>query len=132
MSKGSAEWAMKRILIVDDDEPGARLVCRVLSTREYECKEARRAADGLSMLDSGASPDLIILDYLLPDMNGPEFYEQARSQGFQGPVLFLTALDARDALVEQLRLDVGEELVLVKPFEPDELERRVVGLLNRI
>jgi DNA-binding response OmpR family regulator len=122
---------MKRILIVDDDELGARLVRRVLARQEYECKEARRATDGLSMLDSSAPPDLIILDYLLPDMNGPEFYKQARSQGFQGPVLFLTALAVRDAQVEQLKLEVGEEAVLTKPYEPDELERRVEELLER-
>jgi CheY-like chemotaxis protein len=60
---------MKRILIVDDDELGARLVRRVLARQGYECK-ARRATDGLSIRDSSAPPDLIILDYLLPDMNG--------------------------------------------------------------
>jgi DNA-binding response OmpR family regulator len=121
---------MKQILIIEDDELGARLISRVLSTQDYECTEARSSADGLDFLGSG-SPDLIILDYLLPDMNGPAFYKQARSQGFSGPVLFLTALDARDAQVEQLKLDVGEEAVLLKPFEPDELERRVGGLLKR-
>jgi CheY-like chemotaxis protein len=82
-----AQAAMKRILIVDDDEIGARLVSRVLSTEKYECKEARSAADGLSMLESGA-PDLIILDYLLPDMNGPAFYKQARAQGRDLKVLY--------------------------------------------
>jgi two-component system response regulator MprA len=116
-----------RILVVDDDERIAASVRRALV---YEGYEVETSADGRAALHTIASmtPDLVILDVMLPGIDGIETCRRIRSEG-NVPVLMLTARDATEARVAGL--DNGADDYLVKPFDYAELLARVRALLRR-
>lgn len=118
---------MDRILIVDDDDHVSRLIALTLSL-DFQCERARNAAEALDLMQGA---DLMTLDFKLPDMPGPELFNRARERGYAGTVLFLTAMDSHDRDVESLKLELGDESVLLKPFDPDALLDRVNLLLGR-
>jgi DNA-binding response OmpR family regulator len=118
-----------RIFVVDDDEPILRLVNLTLAGEGYECLPFSSAPEALSLLDT-ESPDLVILDFRLPVMDGPTFYRTVREKGYAGPVLFLTALDRDDSVLEQFEDEGDTTSLLFKPFDPDDLISRVATLLG--
>lgn len=118
-----------RILIVED-EPGILLVIADLLRAEGHTIET--AADGQSGLAcaTGQKFDLLILDVMLPGMDGFEICHSVREQGFDGAVLMLTAKgQVRDRVHG---LENGADDYLVKPFDSDELVARVSALLRRV
>jgi len=119
--------AMK-VLIVDD-EPAVRDALRRSLT--FEGYETALAVDGLDALEKTASyePDLILLDVLMPRMDGLTAARRLRAAGRRVPVLMLTA---RDTVGDRVTgLDAGADDYLVKPFELDELLARIRALLRR-
>lgn len=117
-----------RILIVEDDADLGPSLKQGLEVNKYAID---LVADGEEALSLGlAVPyDLIILDVLLPQINGFEICSHLRNRGRTMPVLFLTALDKIDQRVKGL--DLGADDYLVKPFAFRELEARVRALLRR-
>ncbi len=113
-----------------DDEPALTEPLSRLLTREGYVVDV--AADGRagSNLASASNYDLLILDWMLPDLTGLQICKQLRSHGDLTPVLFLTAKDTLDDRV--LGLDAGADDYLVKPFELRELLARVRALLRRV
>jgi two-component system response regulator MprA len=127
MATGSAPSA-PRILVVDDDEPIAAALRRAL---EYEGFAVRVARDGYAALEEvGRSiPDVVVLDLMLPGLDGLAVCERLRSMCADTLVLMLTA---RDATADRVRgLDAGADDYLVKPFAYEELLARVRALLRR-
>jgi len=119
---------MFRILVVDDDEPTQRLLDLIfLEHSEYDIRHVGKASEGLSELRTQA-PDLLMLDLHLPDMDGPTLYRQARSDGYEGPVLILTASSAGDPLLDQFASE-GGVAIMRKPFDIDELAALVASAL---
>jgi two-component system, OmpR family, response regulator MprA len=116
-----------RILVVDDD---ARLAASVRRALAYEGYRVETAADGPSALAAMRDrlPDLVVLDVMLPGMDGLEVCRRLRA-GSDTPILMLTAKDAVDARVDGL--DSGADDYLVKPFAYEELLARVRSLLRR-
>ena len=110
---------MGSLLLVEDDSGIARLVQLALSVEAWDCRHARTAQEGLASLQVEPA-ELVILDYTLPDMDGTKFLKVAREAGYDGPVLFLTALGRNDPIVETLSNIAGAS-VLLKPFDPAEL-----------
>ena len=111
-----------RILVVEDERDLNRILTKTLSA-EGCCVDA--CFDGLEALDylSGASYDVIVLDRMMPRMDGMELLSRLRAQGDETPVIFLTA---KDAVSERVRgLDAGADDYLVKPFSFDELMARI-------
>jgi DNA-binding NtrC family response regulator len=117
---------MKTILIIDD-EPAARYGLRRALEFKYRIAEADSAQGARDALVT-ERPDLVLLDVVLPGMDGLSFLKLLRDQGNQVPVLMISALDAAKTAVEALRLGAAD--YLVKGFELDELRQRVANLLK--
>src|SRR6516225_8488302 len=117
---------MKTILIVDD-EPAARYGLRRALEGRYRVVEADSTAAGRSSLLS-EKPDLLLLDVVLPEEDGLSFLKWLRQEGYELPVLMVSALDTAKSAVQALRLGAAD--YLVKGFELDELRQRVANLLK--
>jgi two-component system response regulator MprA len=120
---------MPSVLIVDDDPKLLKMLQRTLT---YENLTVFTAGNGLEALPlvQEKRPELIILDWLMPKMDGLAFIEKLRESDDQTMVLMLTARDAIENRVEGLQS--GADDYLVKPFAPVELVARVHALLRRV
>ncbi len=117
-----------RILVVDDDKAVRDSLRRALVLEGYDVDLAADGAEALKSLTQ-ASPDAMILDLQLPDIDGLEVCRRLRSLGDRTPVLMLTA---RDAINDRVGgLDAGADDYLVKPFNLAELFARLRALLRR-
>ncbi|MGA2080388.1 MAG: heavy metal response regulator transcription factor [Holophaga sp.] len=117
-----------KILIVEDEPKTAAYLTRGLSENGYTVQAAGNGETGLAAARSGAF-DLVLLDVMLPGRSGWSVIEALRKEGFQTPVLFLTAKDTVPDRVKGLEL--GADDYLVKPFAFSELLARIRGLLRR-
>lgn len=117
-----------KLLVVEDDEKIAGAVRRGLSAEGFTVEVATRGDDGLWLAREG-SFDLIILDILLPGMNGYRVCAELRAAGEWTPILMLTAKDGD--LDEAEGLDTGADDYLTKPFSFPVLVARVHALLRR-
>jgi two-component system, OmpR family, alkaline phosphatase synthesis response regulator PhoP len=118
-----------RILLVEDEAGVALVVCDLLRAEGHEVESARDGKAGLQKA-TGSKFDLLILDVMLPEMNGFEICHAVREHGFDGAILMLTAKGQIPDRVQGLR--TGADDYLVKPFDPDELLARVAALLLRV
>jgi two-component system OmpR family response regulator len=118
----------RRILVVDD-EPS--IVDAVATALRYEGYEVAEALTGGAALEAVArqEPDLIVLDWMLPDIEGIEVGRRLRARGFRSAVLFLTAKDATENKVEALR--AGGDDYVTKPFSLAEIVARTQAILRR-
>src|SRR5829696_2932262 len=89
----TASRAVRRILIVDDEPSIVDAVATALGYEGFDVSQARNGREGLSLAQSG-SFDLIVLDVMLPDIDGFDVARRIRADGLATPVLFLTARDA--------------------------------------
>jgi two-component system response regulator MprA len=117
-----------RILVVDDEPAVRDAVQRALKLESYDVDTASDGSEALRSL-AVSSPDLMILDLLMPKIDGLEVCRRLRAAGDPTPVLMLTARDSVANRVEGL--DAGADDYLVKPFALDELLARVRALLRR-
>src|SRR5260221_13083968 len=116
------------ILLVDDDPRITDLLRRVLAYEGYSTASAASGSEGLKRTLE-RPPDLIVLDIMLPGLDGLEVAQRLRAAGDQVPILLLTA---RDLVADRVKgLETGADDYLVKPFAPDELVARVKALLRR-
>ena len=117
-----------RILVVEDEPDLGRVVQRTLAEEGYACDWASDGEDALHQALTGPY-DAIVLDLMLPGVDGWTILETLRSRGIATPVLVLTA---RDALSDRVRgLDRGADDYLTKPFSLSELLARLRALIRR-
>ncbi|MFC4599596.1 response regulator transcription factor [Cohnella hongkongensis] len=116
------------ITVIDDDEKITALLRRSLAFEGYEVTTAADGEEGLRRL--GQKPaDLVILDVMMPKMDGWEVCRRLREAGIVSPILLLTA---KDEVTDRVKgLDLGADDYLVKPFALEELMARVRALLRR-
>jgi len=119
---------MRTILVVDDEPAVRDALERALKTAGYAVRTATNGAGGLEAV-AEARPDLVVLDVLMPVMDGFEACRRLRASGDRTPVLMLTARDAVGDRVDGL--DAGADDYVVKPFALDELLARIRALLRR-
>lgn len=117
----------ERILIIEDDEAIVRVLRRSLAYEGYTVDAAFDGETGLA-LARDAHPDLVILDWMLPGMDGLEVCQRLRAGG-NVPILMLTAKDTLSDRVQGL--DAGADDYMVKPFQLEELLARIRALLRR-
>jgi two-component system, OmpR family, response regulator MprA len=117
-----------RIIVVDDDEALRNAVRRALRLEGYDVELAGDGSEALARL-AGLSADLVVLDVLMPDLDGITVCRRLRGSGDRTPVLMLTARDAISDRV--IGLDAGADDYLTKPFALEELSARVRALLRR-
>jgi two-component system response regulator TrcR len=118
-----------RILLVDDEQTLARLVSLALGYEGWIVDVAHTGRDALHAYRE-SRPDVVVLDIMLPDIDGLEVLRQMRSLGSSSPTLFLTARDSVDDRV--IGLTAGGDDYMTKPFSLEELVARLRGLLRRI
>jgi two-component system OmpR family response regulator len=117
-----------RILVVDDEPSIVDAVATALRYEGFEVEEALNGRDALAAV-LRAEPDLVVLDWLLPDIEGIEVGRRIRERGFGTAILFLTAKDAVEHKVEALR--AGGDDYVTKPFSLAEIVARVQAILRR-
>jgi DNA-binding response OmpR family regulator len=118
-----------RVLVVDDEESITDVISVLLRHLEFDVETAATGREALDRADSNP-PDLIVLDVMLPDIDGFEVCRRMRAGGVEAPVIFLTALDKVTDKVTGLEL--GGDDYLTKPFSPAELVARVKAVLRRV
>jgi DNA-binding response OmpR family regulator len=119
---------MASICLVEDEQKVAAFICKGLEENSYNVKTARDGASARSLLQSGDF-DMVIMDVMLPDINGIELCRQIRENDAKTPILILTALDQVQNKVSGLK--AGADDYLVKPFHFSELLARIEALLRR-
>ena len=117
-----------RILVVDDEPSIVDAVATALRYEGYEVEEAYTGRDALATV-ARFEPDLIVLDWMLPDIEGIEVGRRIRDRGFTSAILFLTAKDAVESKVEAL--GAGGDDYVTKPFSLAEIVARTEAILRR-
>ena len=118
-----------KILVVDDERAVRDALRRALELQGYEVDLAADGEEALARLATNGHPDAVVLDILMPGIDGLEVCRRIRRGGDSVPVLMLTARDAVGDRVEGL--DAGADDYLVKPFALEELLARVRALIRR-
>lgn len=117
-----------QILVVEDEKRLAEALAQILIEKKYMVDIANDGADGLDYALSGIY-DIIILDVMLPKLNGLQVVAEMRKNKIDTPVLMLTAKDQISDKVQGL--DAGADDYMTKPFSPDELLARIRALTRR-
>ncbi|RCW41905.1 response regulator transcription factor [Paenibacillus prosopidis] len=118
----------QHIVVVDDDDKIISLLRRSLAFEGYEVTTASNGMEGLKVLLT-TEPDLLILDVMMPQVDGWEVCRRVREGGSTVPIMMLTA---KDDVIDRVKgLDLGADDYLVKPFALEELLARARALLRR-
>ena len=117
------------ILVVDDDRFANALVQFVLSKEGYEVETTDNPRGALQMIQR-REPDWLFLDVTMPYLNGFEFSEKLRSEGYDTPLIFMTAMDALESRLHGF--SIGADDYICKPYNHQELVARVQAVLRRM
>ena len=117
------------ILVVDDDQFANALVQFVLSKEGFEVETLDNPRGALQMIEK-REPDLLILDVTMPYIDGFEFSAKLRAEGYETPIIFMTA---KDSIEDKLQgFNIGADDYICKPFNHQELVARVQAVMRRI
>ena len=117
-----------RVLLIEDEKELARALAKMLTKDDYDVDCVHDGADGLNFASSGMY-DLILLDVIMPKMNGFVTFQRMKEFVGEIPVIFLTASGLEDDVLSAIKL--GAVNYLKKPFQPQELQRRVAQELEK-
>src|SRR6266496_54473 len=125
---GTAAAPEARLLVVDDEPNIVELLSMSLRFAGFEVATATNGRDAVGVAHS-FRPDLVLLDVMLPDMDGFDVIRRLRGEGARAPVLFLTARDATEDKITGLTL--GGDDYVTKPFSLEEVIARIRAVLRR-
>lgn len=117
------------ILVVDDDRFANALVQFVLSKEGYEVETTDNPRGAMQMIQR-REPDLLLLDVTMPYLDGFQFSEKLRSEGYETPLIFMTAMSALEDRLHGFR--IGADDYICKPYDHQELVARVQAVLRRM
>lgn len=117
------------ILVVDDDQFANALVQFVLSKEGYEVVTMDNPRGAMQMIQK-REPDLLIIDVTMPYVNGFDFAARLRAEGYETPLIFMTAQDGIEAKLHGF--EIGADDYICKPFNHQELVARVQAVMRRI
>jgi CheY-like chemotaxis protein len=119
----------KTILLVDDDET-LLLIARNMLKHDYHTISAKNGQEALDCLTKGTSPDLVLLDILMPNMDGWEIFHQIKGISLlkDVPIAFLTA--ENDAMEEKRAYELGAVDYIMKPYDKTDLLKRIEVILS--
>jgi DNA-binding response OmpR family regulator len=114
-----------QILLADDDANTINLVSKYLINWRYEVVTARNGLEAIDIIEGSNPPPLIVLDWLMPVMDGIEVIKQVRKKEFSTPpyIILFTIRDEKQAIIEGL--DAGANDYVTKPFDKDEFHARI-------
>jgi two-component system response regulator AtoC len=118
-----------KILVVDDDDSIRRYIAKLLTQNGYDVSTVSNGKDAINELRTGAEVSLVILDILMPEMDGLETLTEIRKLSSDIPVLMLSALGQTNIIVKAMK--AGATDYLVKPFEEEELELAITKSLEK-
>jgi two-component system response regulator AtoC len=118
-----------KILVVDDDDSIRRYIAKLLTQNGYDVSTVSNGKDAVNDLRTGAEVSLVILDILMPEMDGLETLAEVRKFSSDIPVLMLSALGQTNIIVKAMK--AGATDYLVKPFEEEELELAITKSLEK-
>jgi len=120
---------MKKILIVDDNEVHLVIAENILKEK-YKISTAKSGKDALALLSKGYIPNLILLDILMPDMDGWETFNKIKGISLlrNVSIIFLTSLDGAREKIYASRIGAAD--LITKPYNGDELKKRIDNLLE--
>ena len=127
-AQGTESKAAAQILVVDDEPSIVDAVATALRYEGFDVDEATNGRDAISAVARN-EPDLVVLDWMLPDIEGIEVGRRIRDRGFKTAILFLTAKEEVESKVEALR--AGGDDYVTKPFSLAEVVARVQAILRR-
>jgi two-component system OmpR family response regulator len=127
-SRHEGAQARPKLLVVEDDPNIVELLSASLRFAGFDVTAATSGADAVTTART-SQPDLVVLDVMLPDLDGFEVIRRLRETGVRTPVVFLTARDATDDKVRGLTL--GGDDYVTKPFSLEELTARIRAVLRR-
>jgi DNA-binding response OmpR family regulator len=116
------------VLVVEDDEPIRTLVAEVVRLQGHDVLEAANGAQAIELASSG-QPDLVLVDWVLPDISGTEVIRELRRQGLVSPMVMLTGRTTK--MDEVVGLEVGADDYITKPFDSRILAARINAHLRR-
>src|SRR6185503_2996700 len=117
-----------KILIADDEPSNRRILAQELTHKGFAVDTARGGKEALSKIES-VPPDLVILDYMMPDMNGLDVLKELRQRGNDTPVILITAYGSVERAVEVMK--AGAYDFITRPFDPDHIELVVHKAIER-
>jgi two-component system, OmpR family, alkaline phosphatase synthesis response regulator PhoP len=119
---------MRRILVIEDDPDVRTLIAEVCRLQGHEVLEAANGAEAIE-LGTGGQPDLVLVDWVLPDISGTEVILELRRQGVVSPMVMLTGRSTKTD--EVVGLEVGADDYITKPFDSRLLAARINAHLRR-
>ena len=120
-----------KILVVDDDKFLLNMYSIKFQKEKFEVTTASDGADAVAKLQSGIEPDAIVLDIVMPVMDGLQFLEERRKEGLAPgvPVVMITTEGSEPLVLRAIA--AGARGYICKPFTPDQVRARVLPLLNK-
>ncbi len=122
---------MKKKILVIDDELSIRMLLENFLNKTYNVVTKNDGMEGLSWLEEGNIPDLIVADIQMPNLDGYEFVKNVRASGYfrDIPLIMLSGIESSTEKIKCLKL--GADDYIVKPFNPEELAIRIELLISR-